>query len=145
MKILAAAHRHLSVSFQRFHEHAQATYALQATPATKKVPSNHKIRTSQKDRTLDSMFPVLNTSQMPNELVPDLGSQDEGTSRKTTKSRTDIPMSECYLMSVRQLREAIEAARHQRTITHSHNCLFTYHGACMQSSLRYFKTIFSLG
>ncbi|KAH8083337.1 DNA mismatch repair protein MutL [Cristinia sonorae] len=85
-----------------------------STPATKKVPSNHKIRTSQKDRTLDSMFPVLNTSQMPNELVPDLGSQDEGTSRKTTKSRTDIPMSECYLMSVRQLREAIEAARHQQ-------------------------------
>ena len=84
-----------------------------ATPAMKKVLSQHKVRTSQKDRTLDSMFPVINPSQIDTGEVIESSSQDDGRSGKR-KRGAEIEVSECYLLSVRKLREELEKGKHQR-------------------------------
>ncbi|KIJ39060.1 hypothetical protein M422DRAFT_210572 [Sphaerobolus stellatus SS14] len=66
----------------------------------KKVYSNYKVRTSAQDRTIDSMFPVVNPSQLP-------GDNTEDTIRVK-----DIPESNCLLTSVRTLRSEIARGRH---------------------------------
>lgn len=73
------------------------------TTAAKKTPSHHKVRMSQQDRTLDSMFPILNTSQMPGE-----GVQSPAPARPP-----DIQVSKCNLATVLQLRDEIVTGKHE--------------------------------
>ncbi|KAI0674398.1 DNA binding protein [Trametes maxima] len=80
--------------------------------AKRKVYSQHKVRTSLKDRTLDSMFPVAHPSQQ-------IGSGDGGSSAGTpgtppTLRDREVKESQCYLRSVRVLRDAVQKARHNQ-------------------------------
>ncbi|KAI0088835.1 DNA binding protein [Irpex rosettiformis] len=75
-----------------------------STVATKKTPSHHKVRTSMQDRTLDSMFPILDPSQAV--------SVESDPARPPAKV-PDIKLSECNLGSVLQLRDEVANAKHQ--------------------------------
>ncbi|KAF8519443.1 DNA binding protein [Gautieria morchelliformis] len=67
----------------------------------RKIYSNQKVRTSTQDRTLDSMFPVINPSQAP------------ATSSPAEPSRKiNIKESACILTSVQSLRSDILKRRH---------------------------------
>ncbi|KAL1741295.1 hypothetical protein HDZ31DRAFT_84907 [Schizophyllum fasciatum] len=75
--------------------------------ATKPIPSHFKVRTSAADRTLDSMFPVVN---------PSLRTQPSATAGESqlTEYKRTIRESECRLKSVLTMRKNIEALRHQQ-------------------------------
>ncbi|KAJ3969111.1 histidine kinase-like ATPase [Lentinula raphanica] len=73
----------------------------------KKVQPRHKVRTSLKDRTLDSMFPVANPSQIDGE-TSSLKSKE-----KTEVRSKDIKESECFLTSVTRLRSRIAKGKHK--------------------------------
>ena len=86
------------------------TYIL-VSEIKKKTLSHHKVRTSLQDRTLDSMFPVANPAQIS-------GLNDSNTTRtdrppNVSKSR-DIGESECYLTSVKDLRDSVTENKHNR-------------------------------
>ncbi|KAF8589138.1 DNA mismatch repair protein MutL [Ramaria rubella] len=70
-------------------------------PTQKKIYSKHKVRTSTQDRTIDSMFPIANPSQVA-------ASDTSGPGRNK-----DIKESECMLTSVRGLRADIYLASHK--------------------------------
>ncbi|KAJ3554935.1 hypothetical protein NM688_g2846 [Phlebia brevispora] len=72
-----------------------------AAPVLKKTLSQHKVRTSQSDRTLDSMFPVINPSQ-----------KDNSSAQEPLKP-PEIPESDCLLASVKILRERIALGKHE--------------------------------
>ncbi|THU96853.1 DNA mismatch repair protein MutL [Dendrothele bispora CBS 962.96] len=79
--------------------------------APKKVYSHHKVRTSLADRTLDSMFPVVNTSQVVDKKKT---SSTPGTpSVQLTSRYKEIKESECFLSSVRNLRSALVKGKHK--------------------------------
>lgn len=78
----------------------------------KKVYSHHKVRTSLRDRTLDSMFPVTNQFQQPEasssmsvEITPPLN---------TLSKQRGVNESECYLTSVKNLRQQVAKGKHRR-------------------------------
>ena len=73
----------------------------------KKTSSQHKVRISLQDRTLDSMFPVANPAQ----IAP---ANDISNNADSTSKSREIKESECYLTSVRDLREAVAKGRHSR-------------------------------
>ncbi|EED84901.1 predicted protein [Postia placenta Mad-698-R] len=86
-----------------------------STQLKKKVLSQHKVRTSLTDRTLDSMFPVISPSQQPGSDAA------TGTTNRTAQEATpgtprvrEIKESECFLTSVRDLRQAVLKGRHRR-------------------------------
>ncbi|KAK0446015.1 histidine kinase-like ATPase [Desarmillaria tabescens] len=75
----------------------------------RKTYSHNKVRTSLQDRTLDSMFPIINPSQI------------DGSSSRTatsvlspgmTKAR-EIKESECILTSVQNLRHSVVKGKHR--------------------------------
>ncbi|KAJ7145341.1 histidine kinase-like ATPase, partial [Mycena crocata] len=79
--------------------------AKTTTPAPpKKTLSQYKVRTSLQDRTLESMFPVANPTQ--------IDSRGEGKSVQTSKSR-EITESECFLTSVKTLRQKALKGKHR--------------------------------
>lgn len=69
----------------------------------KKTLSHHKVRTSQHDRTLDSMFPILNPSQVVDENISSPGSA----------KLPIVQASECNLTSILQLRDEIALGKHE--------------------------------
>ena len=73
-----------------------------AWPAPKKVYPQHKVRTSATDRTLDSMFPKVNPSQI----------QDVDPDPAPAKGR-EIKQSICRLASVSNLRARVTKERHE--------------------------------
>ncbi|KAL6300791.1 DNA binding protein [Sparassis latifolia] len=76
------------------------------TQLKKKTLSQHKVRTSMQDRTLDSMFPVLNQSQQANSpAAPSPVAQ-------TPKTR-EIKESQCFLGSVKRLRQDLFKGQHR--------------------------------
>ncbi|KAF5345184.1 hypothetical protein D9758_009705 [Tetrapyrgos nigripes] len=77
----------------------------------KKVYSHHKVRTSLADRTLDSMFPVLNSSH----IAPDKqkSSIPSTPSTQLTSRYKEIKESECFLTSVKSLRKALVKGKHK--------------------------------
>jgi DNA mismatch repair protein MLH1 len=82
-----------------------------AAVVKKKVASQHKVRTSAADRTLDSMFPVVN----PAHRVTEEETANEQDDKVTNKARqvSDIKETVCFLASVQRLREATGKTRHQ--------------------------------
>lgn len=79
----------------------------------RKTLSQHKVRTSLQDRTLDSMFPVVNPSQqLTNNVV--LGDSSADSAAHITPKTREIKESECYLTSVCNLRQAINREKHRR-------------------------------
>lgn len=75
---------------------------IPARPAAKKLASQHKVRTSQQDRTLDSMFPVVNPSL-----------QGKDTGQKSAPVRVaEIKPSHCNLASVIELRDELSKVKH---------------------------------
>jgi hypothetical protein len=86
-----------------------------AGDAKKKISSQHKVRTSVQDRTLDSMFPVINPAQI---------GANSGTSGKADDSSPgilkpfDVKESECFLTSVRTLRQNLVKGKHRRMCLH---------------------------
>ncbi|KAL1752364.1 hypothetical protein FB107DRAFT_220046 [Schizophyllum commune] len=92
----------------------EATPMAASTPrATKPIPSHFKVRTSAADRTLDSMFPVVNPSlrTQPSATAVE-NAQPAGT--QLTEYKRMIRESQCRLKSVQTMRKEIEAARHQQ-------------------------------
>ncbi|KAJ7484753.1 histidine kinase-like ATPase [Mycena latifolia] len=84
-----------------------APEAKTTTPAPpKKTASQYKVRTSLQDRTLESMFPVANPTQIEG------ASSSKGKSADTSKSR-EIKESECYLTSVKTLRQKAIKGKHK--------------------------------
>jgi len=85
-----------------------------------KVYPHYKVRTSLTDRTLDSMFPVTNPTQISKFRETQGQTAVERTSSRTqSKLSSDagtkvIRQSECFLTSVRSLRKEVEKARHNR-------------------------------
>ncbi|KAG8873304.1 DNA mismatch repair protein [Tulasnella sp. 331] len=71
-------------------------------PVVKKPLPQHKIRTSMMDQTLDSMFAVKDPSHMP--------SAEDAT--PSSRSREDIPDSQCALSSIKDLRDGVIKRRH---------------------------------
>ncbi|KAI0694214.1 DNA binding protein [Cytidiella melzeri] len=82
---------------------APASTGKQRQPWTKQTPSSHKVRTSKQDRTLDSMFPILNPSQ---------AASSESCSPLASVKPPDIQLSECNLATVLQLREEVFTGKH---------------------------------
>ncbi|KAI0938628.1 hypothetical protein AcW1_001690 [Taiwanofungus camphoratus] len=81
-------------------------------PMKRKTLSQHKVRTSLQDRTLDSMFPVVNPSQqLTNNVV--LGDSSADSAAHITPKTREIKESECYLTSVCNLRQAINREKHR--------------------------------
>ncbi|KAF8660765.1 hypothetical protein AX16_001559 [Volvariella volvacea WC 439] len=87
-------------------------------PQPQRTASQHKVRTSQADRTLDSMFPVLNPAHLEktrngsatgSSSAPG-GGESSGTARSKTK---EVNESECYLTSVLTLRENVKKGKHR--------------------------------
>ncbi|KLO16119.1 DNA mismatch repair protein MutL [Schizopora paradoxa] len=96
-----------------------------ATQPQKKIYSKDKIRTSHADRTLDSMFAVVNPSTQasgsntPKENAkyrdgveaPDSANAQPTPTLATVRTK-DIEESVCYLTSVTNLRKAVTKAKH---------------------------------
>ncbi|OBZ78145.1 DNA mismatch repair protein Mlh1 [Grifola frondosa] len=78
----------------------------------KKTLSKNKVRTSLQDRTLDSMFPILAPSQQPGAAVPQSNTADYSPSTQPTVKFREIKESQCYLTSVRNLRQAVRKGKH---------------------------------
>ena len=76
----------------------------------KKTPSQHKVRTSLKERTLDSMFPVSNPAQISNISIK--GSLNVPAPQNS--SSQEIKESECFLTSVKNLRQNLLKGKHRR-------------------------------
>ncbi|KAG6820913.1 hypothetical protein H0H93_009687 [Arthromyces matolae] len=91
-------------------EEGSSAVSKDRDPKLKKTLSQHKVRTSLKDRTLDSMFPVLNPAQVAGPSTHGKGHDD--STAKTLRSR-DVNESECYLTSVLDLRRAITKGKHR--------------------------------
>uniref|UniRef100_D8QEE1 DNA mismatch repair protein S5 domain-containing protein n=1 Tax=Schizophyllum commune (strain H4-8 / FGSC 9210) TaxID=578458 RepID=D8QEE1_SCHCM len=89
----------------------------EATPipprTTKPIPSHFKVRTSAADRTLDSMFPVVNPS-LRTQLPADTQPLATAAGTQLTEYKRTIRESQCRLKSVQTMRKEIEAARHQQ-------------------------------
>jgi DNA mismatch repair protein MLH1 len=77
----------------------------------KRTYSQHKVRTSLQDRTLESMFPVVNPAQLEKSSA-----DPSDTPGPPSKSR-DVKESECFLTSVQDLRKALVKGKHRRTFT----------------------------
>ncbi|KAJ7695474.1 histidine kinase-like ATPase [Mycena rosella] len=79
-----------------------------AAPAPpKKTSSQYKVRTSLQDRTLESMFPVPNPTHIEGQ------SSAKGKAADTSKSR-EIKESQCYLTSVKTLRQNAIKGKHKQ-------------------------------
>jgi hypothetical protein len=76
----------------------------------KKTLSHHKVRTSLQDRTLDSMFPVANPAQISAADSSSIGADPPQNAFKPK----DIKESECYLTSVKDLRDSVSKCKHNR-------------------------------
>nr|GAT48497.1 predicted protein [Mycena chlorophos] len=76
----------------------------------KKTASQYKVRTSMQDRTLDSMFPVLNPTQIQG---GDPGPASASTAPKPRLLR-EITESDCILTSVQTLRQAVAKGKHKQ-------------------------------
>lgn len=83
----------------------------------KKTLSQHKVRISLQDRTLDSMFPVASPAQIHDVDDPGTGADPPPNAAKSR----EIKESECYLSSVRDLRDSLTKNKHNRE--HSILCL----------------------
>ncbi|KAJ4468792.1 histidine kinase-like ATPase [Lentinula aciculospora] len=73
----------------------------------KKIYSHNKVRTSLQDRTLDSMFPVVNPSQIGK------GPADSHSSSQPQHRSKEVKESECFLSSVTNLRNRIVKGKHK--------------------------------
>ncbi|KAG7446826.1 DNA mismatch repair protein MutL [Guyanagaster necrorhizus] len=84
--------------------------ALSSTQAEsrKKTYSHSKVRTSLQDRTLDSMFPIIN----PGQIEGPSGTAENVLSPGMTKTR-GIKESECILTSVQNLRHSVGKGKHR--------------------------------
>lgn len=79
----------------------------------KKTYSYQKVRTSLKDRTLDSMFPVRNPTQIQDEDPSGKG-KGKALAEGTSTLRREIKESECLLTSVKNLRQNVTKLKHRR-------------------------------
>ncbi|TEB13956.1 hypothetical protein FA13DRAFT_1782694 [Coprinellus micaceus] len=91
-----------------------------------KVYAHYKVRTNLKDRTLDSMFPVANPSQLTgtqaeqsrsklrpsSQMVPAQLAEESTTSSDTPNVK--VRQSEVFLVSIKNLRQEVENARHNQ-------------------------------
>ncbi|KAF7300657.1 DNA-mis-repair domain-containing protein [Mycena chlorophos] len=73
----------------------------------KKTASQYKVRTSMQDRTLDSMFPVLNPTQIQ-------GGDPGSASAPKPRLLREITESDCILTSVQTLRQAVAKGKHKQ-------------------------------
>ncbi|KAF4581677.1 DNA mismatch repair protein [Pleurotus pulmonarius] len=80
----------------------------------KKIASQHKVRTSLTDRTLDSMFPVVNQATQPSPLLDAKVHDSPATQSPSPLKIRDIKESECYLTSVLNLRHALIKGKHKQ-------------------------------
>lgn len=98
----------VSAGYKTFFDPRSWLTQTTASGSVKKVASQHKVRISMQDRTLDSMFPVVNPAQ-----ISGGGDAGDGNDSPLNKSR-EIKESECYLSSVRSLRDAAIKGKHTR-------------------------------
>ncbi|KAJ3852594.1 histidine kinase-like ATPase [Lentinula lateritia] len=91
-------------SHSRVFEYQEVSASLSGP---KKVYSQHKVRTSLQDRTLDSMFPVANPSQI------DKGPAESNPQSQSLPRSRQVKESECFLTSVTTLRNRIVKGKHK--------------------------------
>ncbi|KAJ3813073.1 histidine kinase-like ATPase [Lentinula aff. lateritia] len=91
-------------SHSRVFEYQEVSASLSGP---KKVYSQHKVRTSLQDRTLDSMFPVANPSQI------DKGPAESNPQPQSLPRSRQVKESECFLTSVTTLRNRIVKGKHK--------------------------------
>ncbi|PFH48093.1 hypothetical protein AMATHDRAFT_6132 [Amanita thiersii Skay4041] len=91
----------------------EVSSAVPTGDAVKKVYSQHKVRTSLQDRTLDSMFPVVNPSQVVSPSQKEDPSSSVVEPPPPVKTR-EIKESECFLTSVKNMRQNIIKNKHNR-------------------------------
>ncbi|KAJ7057880.1 histidine kinase-like ATPase [Mycena amicta] len=72
----------------------------------KKTASQYKVRTSLQDRTLDSMFPVLDPTRIQN--------GESSSASSTPRPPREIKESDCILSSVKTLRQAVAKGKHKQ-------------------------------
>lgn len=82
-----------------------------ASDTKRKTLSQHKVRTSLQDRTLDSMFPVINPAQIGANSVTN-GHTDN--SSPGILKPLNVKESECFLTSVRTLRQNLVKGKHRQ-------------------------------
>ncbi|KAF8067775.1 hypothetical protein FPV67DRAFT_1764987, partial [Lyophyllum atratum] len=92
-------------------EERESSSTLSTGELKKKTLSQHKVRTSLKDRTLDSMFPVVNPAQLSK--LSGQGTKDDTTSTSGTLKSRDVKESECFLTSVLALRQKAVKGKHR--------------------------------
>jgi DNA mismatch repair protein MLH1 len=80
-----------------------------AASEQKKVYAHYKVRTSNQDRTLDSMFPVVN--QATRLERSESAAQQSPTNQPKAK---EIKESQCSLTSVTGLRQNLLKGKHKR-------------------------------
>ncbi|KAF8899820.1 DNA mismatch repair protein MutL [Gymnopilus junonius] len=78
----------------------------------RKVYSHQKVRTSLQDRTLDSMFRVTNQSQ-PQGSSSKVSETTTPPGNTLSKSR-DIKESQCFLTSIKNLRQSVLRSKHRQ-------------------------------
>ncbi len=115
------------------HDTRRLTLNVAAAQPQKKIYSKDKIRMSHADRTLDSMFAVVNPSTQPSgsntpqenakyrggvDTQEQAGPQPTGT--MSAVRGKDIEESVCYLTSVTSLRKSALKAKHIRKKFHSY-------------------------
>ncbi|KAJ7275048.1 histidine kinase-like ATPase [Mycena rebaudengoi] len=93
---------------ERARDEEEGSEPVDPKPAPpKKTLSQHKVRTSLQDRTLESMFPVVNPAQIAG---PSTG---KAKTADTSKSR-EMKESECFLTSVNTLRQTTIKGKHKQ-------------------------------
>ncbi|KDR72527.1 hypothetical protein GALMADRAFT_252658 [Galerina marginata CBS 339.88] len=78
----------------------------------RKVYSQHKVRTCLQDRTLDSMFPVVNQTQTQADASSSKLSETPPTT--TLGKLREVKESRCFLTSVKNLRQSILKGKHRQ-------------------------------
>ncbi|RXW17653.1 hypothetical protein EST38_g8206 [Candolleomyces aberdarensis] len=115
---------------EEMNEDVQETQVTQASTSRQKVYPHYKVRTNLTDRTLDSMFPVANPSQLgvggggaqmqktrsqpQTQAQTQSQSSSEVTGGSEGKRTREIKESECYLTSVKSLRKEVGKAKHRQ-------------------------------
>ncbi|CCM04736.1 uncharacterized protein FIBRA_06924 [Fibroporia radiculosa] len=84
-----------------------------APAQAKKTLSQHKVRTSMQDRTLDSMFPIVNPTQPAHNGAGTSNTPTDEPILQPLRVR-EIKESQCYLTSVRNLRQEVQRGKHSQ-------------------------------
>lgn len=101
----------------------------------KKIYSQHKVRTSMTDRTLDSMFPVVNQATQVAQSSAAVSKAEQTTPTATLEKAREVHESQCFLTSVVSLRARVAKGKHRRKPNCTRKCSYRLvHIVCAELS-----------